>query len=178
MILIVLYSVLSPGVHDPPFFQVRNDDLRHNPCLKPFEELSEEERFYDYNMATQTLATLVVLGFQISTSDNKSSSHVDYQELPPDKYRMSNGYVPQPLNLERVTVPDSLEQLVERLAENAHNVWAVGRIQQGWTYGEANVSHYYSVHIIHVCTCTCTICTCTTFNLVYICTYVHVHVHV
>ena len=138
----------------PPCFQVRNDDLKHNPCLKPFEELSEEERFYDYNMATQTLATLVVLGYQISTSDGRaSSSHVAYQDLPPDKYRMSNGYIPQPLNLEGVEVAESLEQLVEKLAENAHNVWAVGRIQQGWSYGKANVSHYIHVHVhVHACT--------------------------
>ena len=109
--------------------------------MKPFEELSEEERFYDYNMATQTLATLVVLGYQISTSDSKSLSHIAYQELPPEKYQMSNGYTPQPLNLDGVEVSDSLNQLVEKLAENAHNVWAVGRIQQGWTYGKANVSY-------------------------------------
>ena len=54
---------------------------------------------------------------------------------------MSNGYTPQPLNLDGVEVSDSLNQLVEKLAENAHNVWAVGRIQQGWTYGKANVSY-------------------------------------
>ena len=124
-----------------PSLQVRNDDLKHNPCLKPFEELSEEERFYDYDMATQTLATLIVLGYQISTSDNASSSHIVYHDLPPDKYQMSNGYIPQPLNLDGVEVPDSLDQLVEKLAENAHNVWAVGRIKQGWTYGKANVSY-------------------------------------
>lgn len=28
-----------------------------------------------------------------------------------------------------------LEELVEQLAENTHNIWAKERIQQGWTYG-------------------------------------------
>ena len=103
-------------------------------------------------MATETLATLIVLGYQISTSDSKSSSHrVAYQELPPDRYRMPNGYVPRPLNLEGVEVPECLEQLVEKLAENAHNVWAVGRIKQGWTYGKANVSYFIEIHV-HTCT--------------------------
>ena len=99
-------------------------------------------------MATQTLATLVVLGYQISTSGNKSLSHIAYQDLPPDKYRMSNGYVPQPLNLDGVEVSDSLYELVEKLAENAHNVWAVARIKQGWTFGKANVSAYVYVQQI------------------------------
>ena len=92
-------------------------------------------------MATQTLATLIVLGYQISTSDDKSLSQVDYTELPPDKYQTSNGYIPQPLNLDGIKVPESLSQLVEKLAENAHNVWAASRIKQGWTYGKANVSY-------------------------------------
>ena len=26
------------------------------------------------------------------------------------------------------------------MAENGHNVWAVARIRQGWTYGKSNVS--------------------------------------
>ena len=91
-------------------------------------------------MATQTLATLIVLGYQISTSDSKPSFHIRYIDLPSETYRLSNGYIPQPLNLDGVEVPECLDHLVERLAENAHNVWAVGRIQQGWTYGKANVS--------------------------------------
>ena len=32
--------------------------------------------------------------------------------------------------------------LVERLAENAHNVWAAGRIKEGWTFGKASVSEH------------------------------------
>lgn len=126
--------------------KVRNDDLKHNPCLRPFEELSEEERYYDYNMASQTLATLVVLGYQIGTSEKTSSTPAVHLELPPEKYLMSNGYIPRPLNLDRVGKPDCPSELVDKLAENAHNVWAAGRIEQGWTYGKSNVSR----SIIHV----------------------------
>ena len=61
-------------------------------------------------------------------------------ELPEEKYRMSNGYKPRPLNLDKVCVPKCLSGLVERLAENAHNVWAAGKISEGWTYGAATVS--------------------------------------
>lgn len=122
-------------------FKVRNDDLKHNPCLRPFEELSEEERYYDFDMAGQTLATLIVLGYQIGTSNEKSATPlVAYIELPPEKYLLSNGYIPRPLNLDGIEVPNSLDQLVEKLAENAHNVWAAARIKQGWTYGKSNVS--------------------------------------
>lgn len=48
---------------------------------------------------------------------------------------MSNGYKPAPLDLSEVKLLPSQEFLVDRLAENAHNVWAKDRIKQGWTYG-------------------------------------------
>ena len=125
--------------------QTRDDKLKHNPSLKPFYDLSEGDRQYDYDMALATLSTLVALGYQISTQDDPDKE-LPYMELPPDKYCMSNGYIPRPLNLESVTVPKCLGGLVERLAENAHHVWAAGRISQGWTFGAANVS---------VCVCVC-----------------------
>uniref|UniRef100_A0A674HFS1 B30.2/SPRY domain-containing protein n=1 Tax=Taeniopygia guttata TaxID=59729 RepID=A0A674HFS1_TAEGU len=48
---------------------------------------------------------------------------------------MSNGYKPAPLDLSEVKLLPSQEFLVDKLAENAHNVWAKDRIKQGWTYG-------------------------------------------
>ena len=48
---------------------------------------------------------------------------------------MSNGYKPAPLDLSDVKLNAGQEVLVDKLAENAHNVWAKDRIKQGWTYG-------------------------------------------
>uniref|UniRef100_A0A3P9HZG3 B30.2/SPRY domain-containing protein n=1 Tax=Oryzias latipes TaxID=8090 RepID=A0A3P9HZG3_ORYLA len=48
---------------------------------------------------------------------------------------MSNGYKPAPLELSDVKLNPGQEVLVDKLAENAHNVWAKDRIKQGWTYG-------------------------------------------
>lgn len=50
-------------------------------------------------------------------------------------YVMSNGYKPAPLDLSDVKLNAGQEVLVDKLAENAHNVWAKDRIKQGWTYG-------------------------------------------
>lgn len=50
-------------------------------------------------------------------------------------YMMSNGYKPAPLDLSDVKLLPPQEVLVDKLAENAHNVWAKDRIKQGWTYG-------------------------------------------
>lgn len=58
---------------------------------------------------------------------------------------MSNGYKPAPYNLSTVSVTPKMTRLVEQLAENAHNVWARDRMEQGWTYGLAEVNHLLSL---------------------------------
>ena len=45
-------------------------------------------------------------------------------------------YIPEPMDLSSVGLPESLIQLSERIAENVHEVWAKARIDEGWTYGE------------------------------------------
>ena len=44
-------------------------------------------------------------------------------------------YNPQPLDTSDVLLPDALVTLLERLAENTHDVWAAQRIKEGWAYG-------------------------------------------
>lgn len=34
-----------------------------------------------------------------------------------------------------VQLPEELNELVEKMAKNVHDVWAQSRISQGWTYG-------------------------------------------
>ena len=48
----------------------------------------------------------------------------------------TNNYTPQPVDTTDVKLPKELETLVEAMAKNVHEVWASGRIAQGWTYGE------------------------------------------
>lgn len=44
-------------------------------------------------------------------------------------------YTPHPIDTTDVELSDELNQLVEQLARNVHDNWAIGRINQGWTYG-------------------------------------------
>ena len=44
-------------------------------------------------------------------------------------------YDPKPIDLSNIELPEDLKELREALAENAHDVWAVERMAQGWTYG-------------------------------------------
>ena len=44
-------------------------------------------------------------------------------------------YIPRPIDVGDVVFPAELESLREAIAENTHEVWAAGRIKEGWTYG-------------------------------------------
>lgn len=46
-------------------------------------------------------------------------------------------YQPRPLDLKYIPLPEALRPLVERLAENNHDVWAAQRLAEGWRYGPA-----------------------------------------
>ena len=44
-------------------------------------------------------------------------------------------YTPKPIDTSHVQLSDELNKLVEQLARNVHDNWALGRIKEGWTYG-------------------------------------------
>jgi ryanodine receptor 2 len=45
-------------------------------------------------------------------------------------------YQPRPIPTDDVKLSGDLLPLTERLAENAHDLWAAQRLAQGWRYGE------------------------------------------
>lgn len=45
------------------------------------------------------------------------------------------GYTPVPIDTSDVQLPEELLELTEQLAENVHDIWALNRMAEGWTYG-------------------------------------------
>lgn len=110
------------------------DDVRHiHPCLVPFEKLPPAEKRYDSQLAVQTLKTILALGYHVTM--DKPPSRIKTLRLPHEPFLQSNGYKPAPLDLGAIILTPRMEELVDQLAENTHNLWAKERIQQGWTYG-------------------------------------------
>jgi hypothetical protein len=44
-------------------------------------------------------------------------------------------YHPRPIDTSAVELSPEILALTERLAENAHEIWAAGRLAEGWTFG-------------------------------------------
>uniref|UniRef100_A0A8C0F4R5 Ryanodine receptor 3 n=1 Tax=Bubo bubo TaxID=30461 RepID=A0A8C0F4R5_BUBBB len=107
--------------------KIRDDNKRHHPSLN----LKENCCFF----LIQALRTVV--GYKTIRISLSKCVLLTLLKVPGTRsdYMMSNGYKPAPLDLSEVKLLPSQEFLVDRLAENAHNVWAKDRIKQGWTYG-------------------------------------------
>ena len=48
----------------------------------------------------------------------------------------TKNYIPKPVNTFDIELPKELNSLLEAMAKNVHEIWALERINQGWTYGE------------------------------------------
>ena len=44
--------------------------------------------------------------------------------------------VPNPVDTSDIILPEEMIELTEKIAKNTHDVWAIGRIKEGWKYGE------------------------------------------
>jgi len=45
-------------------------------------------------------------------------------------------YTPKPVLMEKSELSSEIQELIEKLAENAHDIWAEGKIRNGWEFGE------------------------------------------
>lgn len=45
-------------------------------------------------------------------------------------------YIPKPIDTSDIVLPSELLELTEQLAENVHDIWALGRLAEGWVYGK------------------------------------------
>lgn len=67
------------------------------------------------------------------TEEKKKINHCI---LSREENAMKTTYIPRPIETGGVELPEHLLALTEKIAENVHEVWARGRIAEGWTYGE------------------------------------------
>ena len=48
---------------------------------------------------------------------------------------MKSDYIPAPIDVSDIQLPSELCELAEIIAKNVHEVWAAGRLAEGWKYG-------------------------------------------
>ncbi|CAF4797842.1 unnamed protein product [Rotaria sp. Silwood1] len=121
------------------FGEFRDDTQKTNPCLTSFENLPSEEKKHNQTTIIENLKSLLAFGYHIGMEIKTDDRRLKYIKLP-NTYVQTNGYKPQPLDLSNVNLSTKMDDLIELLAENTHNVWAAARIKDGFTYGVSDVS--------------------------------------
>ena len=99
-----------------------------DPFMKPFHELTKEQRKTDYTSALNTIKLLYKLGFTIIKGE---TIVFEYQS---NKRDAEGNYVPNPINVDDVVLPEKIAELTEYIAENTHEEWAKQRFREGWTF--------------------------------------------
>ena len=51
-------------------------------------------------------------------------------------FQSADEYEPHPINVDSIPLDEDLEELIEAIAENAHDIWAEKMMKDGWTYGK------------------------------------------
>eukprot|EP00741_Cyanophora_paradoxa_P018980 tig00021108_g18323.t1 len=119
-----------------------NASKMHN-CLKPFDELSDEERAYDVDMAIQILRAVIFFGYDLVPPEGADAGGSGASSLVPvpgqDRFpgALKPGYTLRQIDVSGVKESDDVMELIELLAKNAHDLWAKKRKEEGWTYSEA-----------------------------------------
>lgn len=110
-------------------------DCGSSPLKNTSMTLTASGTFWGQPSLSHTLPSLPIL----STPCRWAFNHLSF-EWQREFISKWTYFIPQ------IVLPPHLERIREKLAENSHELWAVTRIEQGWTYGPVSLSFK------HVCT--------------------------
>lgn len=54
-------------------------------------------------------------------------------DMEPEK--LNQDYIPRPVDMSDIELSPAIEELIEQIARNVHEVWAQSRQSMGWTWG-------------------------------------------
>lgn len=118
-------------------FRYRKDNLYS--VIVILKQMLDNKEFYSMFIRVENL--LVCIRDEI---DNLSYHNLlemmgfrdDYKLLIRDKKgEFVMNYEPKPIDTKDIVLGDDILNLAEELAKNTHDIWATGRISEGWKYG-------------------------------------------
>lgn len=97
-------------------------ERKTHPRLKPYYMLNEYDKEKYKEPITDIIKTLLALSWQLEQTDNSqmNARANSRSDIRPNL----NDYSPQPVDTSSLTLNRDIQSLSERLAENAHEIWA------------------------------------------------------
>ena len=106
--------------------EVRDDQKKEHPDMMRYTELTDKQKRYDREGVLELLRLIYALHYTIVIPDSTEALALTYAKGP---------YEPRPIDASDVELDAEITAIAERLAENAHEVWAKTKLQDGWRYG-------------------------------------------
>ena len=110
--------------------QSHNETTMQHACMIPWQELSKlnnnegEDKFKAYDRLVVAVTCDRIEGKKLSFNMTKYPTKMKHTP-----------YTPQPIDTKDIELPKELDKLAEDIAKNVHEVWSLGRMKDGWTYG-------------------------------------------
>ena len=106
-----------------------NPNTKTHPRLKPYHLLSEREKDRYKEPIRDAIKALLALSFKIEQSEGTSSGGTlsrqsSRAEMQQQQATSIADYNPQPVDMANLTLSREMQNMAERLAENAHDIWA------------------------------------------------------
>jgi ryanodine receptor 2 len=140
----------------------RDEKKKTHPDILPYYLLEIENRYFDQNSAEASIMHILNSGCSISPPKYRGSGLYDmdytesvyYNELQRQiktirhnlahEFKLKqewakaddHTYVPKPLDLDAVRVPQEVVYLIDLCAKSMHDSWIETNQRQGWTYGK------------------------------------------
>ena len=99
-----------------------------HPRLKPYHLLTEQEKNKYREPITDAVRTLLALNWKMDSPDAGTAAAVASTRSKGTDSQTVNSFTPQPVDMSSLTLSKELLAMSEKLAENAHEMWASGTI--------------------------------------------------
>nr|XP_017105956.2 ryanodine receptor isoform X3 [Drosophila bipectinata] len=108
--------------------EIRSDNDRKHPRLKPYNMLSEYERERYRDPVRECLKGLLAIGWTVEHSEVEVPLNHRGSTRRQSKPQINEGspfnYNPHPVDMSNLTLSREMQNMAERLAENSHDIWA------------------------------------------------------
>ncbi|XP_071962240.1 ryanodine receptor 2-like isoform X3 [Antedon mediterranea] len=100
--------------------------MRHHSLLRPYRNLTTQEKDLYRSSIKESLKAIHAWGWTIerSSSDQNPQLRRRLSKTSLGVVESPHGYNPRPIDMNNITLTRDMQNMAERLAENAHDLWA------------------------------------------------------
>ncbi|XP_033127881.1 ryanodine receptor 2-like [Anneissia japonica] len=112
--------------HGWTFDEVTNPMMQHHAMLRPYRNLTTKEKDQYRDAIKESLKAIHAWGWTIerSSSDQNKQLRRRLSKTSLGVVESPHGYNPRPIDMSNITLTRDMQNMAERLAENAHDLWA------------------------------------------------------